>query len=102
MSYELLEVVVAENDKKRFEYSEDHSQIRARQGHSAEVDLGYKPTVPPDMLFHGTATRNLESIFQSGLLKRRRHHVHMSTNKETMIKVGSRHGMPVLLTVDAK
>ena len=82
MSIDILDVVVADNDKQRFEYSADRSQIRARQGHSADVELGYEPAVPPDVLYHGTATRHLESIYQQGLVKGRRHHVHMSTNRE--------------------
>jgi putative RNA 2'-phosphotransferase len=97
-----LERVVAENDKQRFEFSEDGLRIRARQGHSTEVELGYEPATPPDVLYHGTATRHLDSILQHGLVKGRRHHVHMSTNKETMIQVGMRHGKPVLLSIDAK
>jgi putative RNA 2'-phosphotransferase len=102
LSRELLNVVVAENDKQRFEFSEDRSRIRARQGHSAKVELGYEPATPPDVLYHGTATKNLDSIFHSGLVKGRRHHVHMSTNRETMLQVAMRHGRPVVLAIDAK
>ncbi|TWT35987.1 RNA 2'-phosphotransferase [Posidoniimonas corsicana] len=102
LSASVLEQVVAENDKQRFEFSEDGLRIRARQGHSAEVDLGYDPATPPDVLYHGTATRHLDSILQQGLVKGRRHHVHMSTDKETMIQVGMRHGKPVLLSIDAR
>ena len=102
MSRELLDVVVADNDKQRFEYSEDGAQIRARQGHSAPVDLGYEPSTPPNVLFHGTATRHLASIFEQGLVKGRRHHVHMSTDKRAMLDVGQRHGKPVLLAIDAR
>lgn len=101
-SRELIERVVAENDKRRFEFSDDGAMIRARQGHSVEIELGYAPAVPPDVLYHGTATRNLDSIFASGLLKGNRHHVHLSTNKETMLAVAMRHGKPVLLAVDAR
>ncbi|MCA9099918.1 MAG: RNA 2'-phosphotransferase, partial [Planctomycetales bacterium] len=61
-----------------------------------------QPATPPDVLYHGTATDNLDAIFALGLLKRRRHHVHMSTNMETMLQVGMRHGKPVLLSIDAK
>jgi putative RNA 2'-phosphotransferase len=102
LSREVLEVVVAENDKQRFEFSEDRSRIRARQGHSAKVELGYEPATPPDVLYHGTATKNLDSILQIGLIKGRRHHVHMSTNRETMLQVAMRHGKPVVLAIDAK
>ena len=101
VSLETLKLVVAENNKQRFEFSADGSQIRARQGHSVVVDLGYEPSTPPAVLYHGTATRNLDSIFADGLIKGRRHHVHLSTNKETMLQVAMRHGKPVLLAVDA-
>jgi putative RNA 2'-phosphotransferase len=62
MSREELDVIVAENDKKRFEFSDDRRKIRARQGHSIEVDLKYQPQLPPDILYHGTATRFLDRI----------------------------------------
>ncbi len=101
ISLEVLKRVVAENDKGRFEFSDDGARLRARQGHSTPVELGYTPTTPPDVLFHGTATRFLDSILQQGLLKGRRSHVHLSTNQETMLQVGMRHGKPVLLAVDA-
>jgi putative RNA 2'-phosphotransferase len=102
VTLEVIERVVAENDKQRFEFSDDRSRIRARQGHSAEVDLGYEPATPPDQLYHGTATKYLDSILEQGLLKGRRHHVHLSTNQETMLQVGMRHGKPMLLRIDAK
>jgi putative RNA 2'-phosphotransferase len=102
ISIEVLEVVVAENDKQRFEFSADRSRIRARQGHSTEVDLGYEPATPPEVLYHGTATKNLDSIFKDGLIKGRRHHVHLSTNQETMIQVAMRHGKPAVLAIYAQ
>lgn len=102
ISKEVLDEVVFTNDKQRFEYSEDATQIRARQGHSTQVDLQYEAATPPDLLFHGTATRFLESIFEKGLIKGQRHHVHLSINRETMIAVGSRHGKPVVLEVNAQ
>lgn len=94
-----LEQVVAENDKQRFTI--DGDRIRANQGHSVDVDLGYSPAEPPAELFHGTATRHLGSIYEQGLVKGRRHHVHLSADPATAHKVGSRHGTPVVLRVDA-
>lgn len=102
VTHEKLSIVVADSDKQRFEFSEDRTRIRARQGHSVEVDLGYKPAVPPDVLFHGTARHNVESINDTGLSKGKRHHVHMSTDKQTMLDVGGRHGKPILVSIDAK
>src|SRR5262245_20427742 len=62
VSREDLEHIVATNDKKRFAFSADGTKIRASQGHSVEVELGYAPATPPPVLYHGTATRHLESI----------------------------------------
>ena len=101
LSREELEEVVAGNDKQRFYFSEDGAKIRANQGHSVEVDLGLPPTVPPDVLFHGTGAQNRDSIQSTGLEKRRRHHVHLSRDIETARKVGARHGKPFVFLVDA-
>jgi putative RNA 2'-phosphotransferase len=96
-----LKEVVANNDKKRFAFNADKTKIRASQGHSIKVKLGYTVVEPPEMLFHGTATRFLESIQKQGLLKGNRHQVHLSKNKDTATKVGSRHGKVVVLRVKA-
>ena len=98
---ETLEEIVANNDKKRFAFNADKTKIRASQGHSIDVKLGYTAVEPPEMLFHGTATRFLESIQKQGLLKGNRHQVHLSQNKNTATKVGSRHGKVVVLRVKA-
>jgi putative RNA 2'-phosphotransferase len=94
-----LQAVVADNDKARFAFSADGTLIRANQGHSIPVNLGYTPLAPPDSLFHGTAMRFLTSIQQQGLVKGRRHHVHLSPDVETARRVGQRHGEPVVLQV---
>jgi putative RNA 2'-phosphotransferase len=96
-----LELVVATNSKKRFAFDETGERIRASQGHSVEVELGYAPALPPERLYHGTALRFLESIRASGLLKGERHHVHLSAEEATARAVGQRHGKPVVLMVDA-
>lgn len=97
----ILEQVVSGNDKKRFQFSEDGKSIRAVQGHSVDVDLKYEPTAPPEILYHGTATRFLDSIKQQGLLKGSRQHVHLSALCDTARTVGSRHGNPIIIPVDA-
>lgn len=102
LSLEELKEVVEKNDKKRFAFNEDGSSIRASQGHSIEVNLGYQATEPPEILYHGTASRFLKSIQKQGLLKQNRTHVHLSADKETATKVGTRHGLPVILEVKAR
>ena len=98
----LLEQVVADNDKQRFAFSEDRSRIRARQGHSVAVDLALAPAEPPEVLYHGTASRFLKSILASGLRAAGRHHVHLSADIHTAKRVGARHGFPAVLRVDAR
>jgi putative RNA 2'-phosphotransferase len=97
----LLQQVVRENDKQRFAFNEDSSKIRANQGHSVRVDLGLHHIAPPDILYHGTATRFLESILATGLQPQSRTHVHLSPDYDTAVKVGTRHGKPVVLSVQA-
>ena len=97
----MIDDIVATSDKQRFAISADGQFIRANQGHSLKVDLGLVATAPPTVLFHGTASRFLDSIRADGLLASRRQHVHLSASTETAVKVGSRHGRPVVLTVNA-
>ncbi len=101
LTRELLERVVADNDKQRFILSEDGTRIRANQGHSVAIDLALTPVEPPDVLFHGTATRFLDSIRTHGLRPGGRQHVHLSADESTATKVGQRHGKPVVLRVRA-
>jgi putative RNA 2'-phosphotransferase len=96
-----LERVVLESDKKRFTLSDDGQRIRAAQGHSVEVSLGKPATVPPTILYHGTATRFLASIRDTGLRPGSRQQVHLSKDEGTALKVGERHGKPVVLKVAA-
>ncbi len=96
-----LRQVVQQNDKRRFILSADGLKIRANQGHSIPVDLGLEALTPPELLYHGTATRFLESIRRQGLVAGNRNHVHLSPDQHTAVKVGQRHGKPVVLTVQA-
>lgn len=96
---EQLRHVVESSDKKRFAFSEDGKRIRASQGHSVEVELGYEPAEPPEILFHGTAERFLDSIRTQGLTRQARHHVHLSETAQTATAVGHRHGKPVVLRI---
>ena len=101
-SLQQLTQIVETNDKKRFEFSADGALIRARQGHSITIDLKLAPTEPPDLLYHGTATRFLTLILKEGLKPMNRHHVHLSADADTAQTVGIRHGKPVVLAVTSK
>jgi len=101
LSESSLHEIVAACSKQRFVLSEDGSRIRASQGHSVSVDLGYSPATPPGLLYHGTVARSLPAIEAMGLIKGNRHHVHLSPDIQTATIVARRRGAPVLLTVDA-
>lgn len=98
----LIVDVVRTSDKQRFKISDDGLKIRANQGHSINVDLKLSERAPPDVLYHGTATRFLHSIMQDGLKARSRQFVHLSIDIGTAKLVGQRHGKPVILKIDAK
>ncbi len=99
ITIEMLQEVVVSNDKQRFVFSDDESQIRANQGHSVSVELGYEEAIPPQILRHGTPEKFVSSIMADGLLKMQRHHVHLHVDIETSIAVGARRGKPVLLEI---
>ena len=97
------EIINAVNtcEKQRFELSDNQLMIRANQGHSFKVDLGLDVLSPPDILYHGTATRFIDSILSSGLMPQSRQHVHLSDNVVTAANVGRRHGKVAILHIDA-
>lgn len=98
----IIQTVVNSSDKKRFTLSEDGQRIRAVQGHSTpDVNLQHMEKKPPEFLYHGTATRFLESILQQGLIAGSRHHVHLSQDITTAVAVGQRYGKPAVLKVEA-
>ncbi len=99
MSRVALDEVVRTNDKQRFTFNQDHTRIRANQGHSVQIELGYEPATPPEILFHGTPQQFVEAIVKQGLKKMNRHHVHLHIDIATSTAVGQRRGKPVLLRV---
>ena len=99
---ETLNHLVATNSKKRFAFNDTYERIRASQGHTIDIELGYNSQKPPQILFHGTSENSVQSILDSGLKKQSRQYVHLSRDSETAIKVGQRHGKPVVFKVFAE
>lgn len=102
ISKEMLNMIVETNDKKRYQYNNDHTKIRANQGHSIRVDVELHEKVPPDVLYHGTAQEYLDKIRKSGIRKMNRLYVHLSKDMETAMRVGKRHGQPIVLIFNTK
>ena len=98
---DILEEIVKTDAKGRYEFSPDHTKIRAVQGHSIPVDVDLTEFQPPDILYHGTSSRFLESIQESGLKKGTRLYVHLSKDRDTAMNVGMRHGgQPAILEIN--
>ena len=95
----ILEDIVETDSKQRYSFNEDKTLIRANQGHSVPVDVNLEKMKPPKFLYHGTADQFLNSIMEEGLKPTNRLYVHLSTDIETAIRVGKRHGNPVVLKI---
>lgn len=96
-----LSKMIEESEKKRHEIK--NGKIRAFYGHSVPMKILKEEKIPPDILYHGTARRFLESIRENGLLPLSRQYIHLSQDIETAEKVGKRHdNKPCILIIDAK
>lgn len=98
---DILEEIVRTDDKQRYSFNEDKTLIRANQGHSIPVDVELEEVKPPEELWHGTGEKYVLSIKEQGLIPKSRLYVHLSKDEETAVKVGKRHGKPVLYIVKA-
>lgn len=99
---QMLQSIVEEDTKGRFEFSENGSSVRALYGHSIDVDLELESATPPMILYHGTAEKYLENIMKDGLKPRKRNFVHLSETIDMAMQVGARHGNPILLSIDTE
>lgn len=98
----VLDEIVARDSKQRYAYNQDKTCIRANQGHSIPVDVELKQALPPTILYHGTGEKYVESIQKVGLIPKSRLYVHLSTDIQTAIQVGKRHGQPVVYQIDTQ
>lgn len=96
---EMLEEIVKTDNKQRYSFNKDKTKIRANQGHSVNVDVELEEAEPPEFLYHGTADKYVDSIRESGIMKKSRLYVHLSADHDTAVMVGKRHGKPVVFCV---
>lgn len=102
ISMEELEEIVKTDNKQRYSFNQDKTKIRANQGHSIDVDVELIEALPPNILYHGTASRFVESILETGLTPQSRLYVHLSKDIKTAKSVGSRHGKAVIFEINTK
>lgn len=101
-SFDEIQFIADTNNKKRFEFNADKTKVRARQGHSINVNVDLEEKLPPDILYHGTAIQFINNIKKEGIKSQSRLYVHLSNDNETAINVGKRHGDPIVLEIDCK
>ena len=102
MNMNILEEIVSTDEKQRYSFNDDKTKIRANQGHSIQVDVELEEMRPPEILWHGTGEKFIGSIDEQGLISKSRLYVHLSKDEETALKVGTRHGKPVIYIVKAE
>lgn len=102
ISFDDLVDIVKTDNKQRYSFNEDMTKIRANQGHSINVDVELKEKLPPDVLYHGSSIKYLDSILEQGLIPKSRLYVHLSKDVETATKVGQRHGKPIIFKINTK
>lgn len=92
-------VQTIEPEKQRFSILDD--DIRADYGHSLKGRIEHQAAVPPSLLYHGTHKDAMAAILAHGLSPMKRQYVHLTSDREIAMKVGSRRGKPSLIQVDA-
>ncbi len=92
---DLEKVVNGQTVKRRYEMAGE--RIRALYGHSIPGKLKKTPGQPPEFLYHGTVSRAIASIRQSGLKPMSRQYIHLSIDTAMAKLVGSRRGNDVII-----
>lgn len=96
-----IKTMIKNSEKKRFEIK--NGQIRAYYGHTIATKITKQEQTPPDVLYHGTAIKFLESIKEKGLLPQKRQYVHLSCDTKTAYDVAIRHSKDIcILKIDTK
>ena len=102
INFQILEEIVKTDNKNRYSFNDDKTKIRANQGHSINVDVELIEKKPPDILYHGTATKYVSDINKYGILPKSRLYVHLTDSIEVAKATGVRHGELVIYEINAK
>jgi putative RNA 2'-phosphotransferase len=107
LSFEQLKDIVYSDNKNRYSFNENLTKIRANQGHSIKnLILDLEEFIPLDVLYHGTSSKFIKNILEEGLLKKQRHHVHLTDDINIAKSVGDRRlkegNETIILEIDTK
>jgi putative RNA 2'-phosphotransferase len=99
---DVMQVVEQGTGDGKMRFQVEGGRIRALYGHSFERRIRHEPASPPERLYHGTSPDALEAIRREGLKPMGRQYVHLSPDRETATRVGSRHApRPIVIAVRA-
>ena len=94
-------IALIESDIKR-RYEAEGSRIRARYGHSVNVDLDY-PGNEFAYLYYGASLEEIDMILENGIAPIRQRYVHLSTSYRKANEAASVHSEnPIVIEVDAE
>ncbi len=97
----LIKALIYSDSKGRYEFKD--SKIRAKYGHSVEVELNDYPTAEEDTLYYGTSEEEAQRILEVGIKPVNQTFVHLSTTIEKSEEVARlRTDDPIILEIDAK
>lgn len=97
----VVKAIIYSDAKKRYELRGD--KIRARYGHSIEVELNDMPEATEDVLYYGTSEEEAQRITEVGIKPVKQTFVHLSTTLEKSIEVAVlRTENPIVFEIDAK
>jgi putative RNA 2'-phosphotransferase len=97
----VIKALVYSDEKQRYELKDD--RIRARYGHSVDVELEDMPEAEEDVLYYGTSEEEAHRMMEIGIKPVNQKFVHLSTTIEKSKEVASiRTDTPIILEIDAK
>lgn len=96
---EKLFSIIESDEKGRYEVK--GNKIRARYGHSVDVDLDYDENTLPE-LYYGASREEVDILLEKGIKPIKQRYVHLSTSVEKAREVAKIHtDDPVLLVINA-
>lgn len=101
---ELLDHIVAEDNKGRYRYNADGTRVKACHGHSIPwIEPELTILEPPAVLYHGTTVFAYNGILSGGaILKMERHAVHLQADLNKAWQSAKRWKKPcIVLEIDS-
>jgi putative RNA 2'-phosphotransferase len=97
---EKLYSMIESDEKRRYEIL--GRKIRARYGHSVDVDLDFPDNTLPE-LYYGASREEVDILLEKGIKPIKQRYVHLSTSPEKALEVARIHtDDPILIKINAE